>query len=89
MTELDTRRYLFETINSLGDVASTMRVGQLLAALGEICEDLHGRGLWDAEDAELLEAGWKFKQDLEAGAEKVARNEVPQIGGKVLHESVA
>jgi hypothetical protein len=33
-----------------------MREGQLVAALGELCADFHGGGLWDASDAELLEA---------------------------------
>jgi hypothetical protein len=42
-----------------------MRVGQLMAAVGEICTDLHGRGLWDAEDSELLEAVWKFHKAVE------------------------
>jgi hypothetical protein len=36
------------------------------AALGEDCADLHGRGLWDAENAELLEAVWRFRQGVEA-----------------------
>jgi hypothetical protein len=43
-----------------------MRSGQLLAAVGEVCADLHGRGLWDAEDRELIEAVWKFQQDIES-----------------------
>ena len=43
-----------------------MRAGQLVAALGELCSDLHGRGLWDASDDELLEAVWQFRRDLEA-----------------------
>ena len=34
--------------------------------LGELCADLHGRGLWDASDAELLEAVWQFRRDFEA-----------------------
>jgi hypothetical protein len=34
-------------------------------AVGELCADLHGRGLWDATDAELLEAIWQFRRDYE------------------------
>ncbi len=45
-----------------------MRAGQLMAALGEVCADLHGRGLWEAEDSEVLEAIWKFRNDFEASA---------------------
>ena len=43
-----------------------MRAGQLVAALGEVCADMHGRSLWDASDDELLEAVWRFRRDLEA-----------------------
>jgi hypothetical protein len=43
-----------------------MRCGQLMAAVGELCADRHGRGLWDAEDAELLEAVWQFRLNFEA-----------------------
>jgi hypothetical protein len=45
-----------------------MRAGQLVAAVGELCADLHGRGLWDADDAELLEAIWRFQRNLESSA---------------------
>jgi hypothetical protein len=57
---------VFDTIRSLSEVVPEMRAGQLVAALGEFCADLHGRGLWDASDEELLEAAWKFRRDLEA-----------------------
>jgi hypothetical protein len=43
-----------------------MRAGQLVAAIGELCADLHGRGLWDATDAELLEALWQFQRSFES-----------------------
>jgi hypothetical protein len=39
-----------------------------MAAAGEVCADLHGRGLWDAEDSELLEAVWKFQRDIESNS---------------------
>lgn len=65
MNESNTRDELFNALRSLGAVAPGMRVGQLVAALGELCDDLHGRGLWDAEDDELLEAVWRFQRDLE------------------------
>ena len=37
-----------------------------MAAVGELCADLHGRGLWDAEDREMLEAVWLFRRNYEA-----------------------
>ena len=39
-----------------------------MTLLGEVCADIHGRGLWDAEDSELLEAMWKFRRDAETTA---------------------
>jgi hypothetical protein len=66
MSENETRAELFEAIQSLAGIVTEMRAGQLMAALGELCVDLHGRGLWDASDAELLEAVWQFRRDYEA-----------------------
>jgi hypothetical protein len=57
---------VFAAIQSLAEVVPELRAGQLMAALGELCADLHGRGLWDASDAELLEAVWQFRRDFEA-----------------------
>jgi hypothetical protein len=66
MTEGDTRAELFSAMQSLAGIIPEMRAGQLVAALGELCADLHGRGLWDASDEELLEAVWQFRRDYEA-----------------------
>lgn len=65
----------------IADIAPQMRAGQIMAAVGEICADLHGRGLWDAEDGELLEAIWKFRRDLESAASghAAASNEIAKI----------
>ena len=52
-----------------------MRAGQLMAAIGELCTDLHGRGLWDANDAELLEAVWQFRRNFEAASVPQNRKE--------------
>ena len=60
------RSEVFDEIRSLAEVVPEMRAGQLLAALGELSADLHGRGLWEASDAELLEALWQFRRDFEA-----------------------
>jgi hypothetical protein len=62
---MNTKKELLEAICALSDAVPTMRVGQLMAAIGEVCNDLHGRGLWDAEDQELLEAVWNFQQSME------------------------
>ena len=66
MSESDTRTELFAALQELSEIVPEMRAGQLMSALGEVCADIHGRGLWDASDAELLEAVWQFRRNLEA-----------------------
>ncbi len=66
MSEQVTKAELFTALQAFAEVVPEMRVGQLLAAVGELCADLHGRGLWDAADAELLEAVWQFRRNFEA-----------------------
>jgi hypothetical protein len=65
MNESTTRAELFVALASLSEIVPQMRAGQLVAALGELCCDLHGRGLWDADDEELLEAVWQFRRGIE------------------------
>ncbi len=66
MNNTDPRTALFHSLRSLNEIIPEMRAGQLMAALGELCADLHGRGLWDASDEELLEAVWQFRRNYEA-----------------------
>ncbi len=66
MSNNDTRAELFSSLEELSKLVPEMRAGQLMAAIGELCADLHGRGLWDADDAELLEAVWQFRRNFEA-----------------------
>ena len=62
----ETRTELFDALLSLSELVPEMRAAQLMAALGELCTDLHGRGLWDAADAEFLEAVWQFRREYES-----------------------
>jgi len=64
--ESDTRAELFAALEELSRIIPEMRSGQLMAAVGELCVDLHGRGLWEAADVELLEAVWLFRRNYEA-----------------------
>jgi hypothetical protein len=64
----DIRADLFSALQELSEVIPEMRAGQLVAAVGELCADLHGRGLWDAADEELLEAVWQFRRNYRAAA---------------------
>jgi hypothetical protein len=66
MSEIETRAELFAALQELSEIVPDMRAGQLMAAVGEVCGDLHGRGLWDASDEELLEAVWQFRRNYES-----------------------
>lgn len=66
MSESAIRTELFAAFQELSEVIPEMRAGQLMAAVGELCSDLHGRGLWDAADDELREAIWRFRRNYEA-----------------------
>jgi hypothetical protein len=66
MSETETRSELFAALQELSALIPEMRAGQDVAAVGELCADLHGRGLWDASDEELLEAVWQFRRNYEA-----------------------
>jgi hypothetical protein len=68
MNNGNTRAELFAALQALADIAPQMRAGQLMAAIGELCSDLHGRGLWDAEDEEFLEAIGRYRRGIEDAA---------------------
>jgi hypothetical protein len=68
MNDRTVRAELFVALESLAGIVPQMRVGQLTAALGELCSDLHGRGLWEADDEELLETVWRFRRGIEDAA---------------------
>ena len=59
------RGELFAALQSLSELTPEMRAGQLMAAIGELCADLHGRGLWDATDEEFLESVWQYRRNME------------------------
>jgi len=59
----DNSSELYTRLSELAELIPEMRAGQLIAAVGELCADLHGRGLWGATDAELLEAVWQFRRN--------------------------
>lgn len=63
MSTTEVRTELFSILQDVAEQIPKMRVGQLMAAIGELCDDLHSRGLWEASDAELMEAIWQFQQN--------------------------
>ncbi len=75
MSDPETRADLFSALHALAETATEMRAGQLMAAVGELCTDMHGRGLWEASDAEVLEAVWQFKRNFESSMAGISRQE--------------
>ena len=80
MSESDTRAELFAAFEELSEIVPKMRIGQLLAAVGELCADVHGRGLWEADDPELLEAVWQFRRNFEAATANPAEQRAERPG---------
>ena len=78
MSDIDTRAELFDALRALAAAVPEMRSGQLMGAVGELCADLHGRGLWDASDAEILEAVWRFRCGFMDSTTEVATGAVQQ-----------
>lgn len=74
MNNSDCKAEIFSALQTLSRAIPSMRAGQLVAAVGELCSDIHGRGLWDAEDKELLEAIWQFQRNLESSGRPPAQN---------------
>ncbi len=60
------REALFASLCELSEVIPEIRTGQLMATVRELYADLHGRGLWDGSDLELLEAVWHCRRNFEA-----------------------
>jgi hypothetical protein len=70
MSQQDTRSEVYANLREVSELIPEMRCAQLIAAIGELCADLHGRGLGDATDAEFLEAIWQFRRNYEATASR-------------------
>ena len=66
MNDRNARSQVYESLRELSELMPEMRCAQLVAAIGELCQDQHGRGLWDATDAEFLEAIWQFRRNYES-----------------------
>jgi len=76
MSESETRAELFTAFRELCEIVPEMRAGQLMAAVGQLCSDLHGHGLWEASVTELLEAVWQFRRNFEASAARPSPQQV-------------
>lgn len=75
MSDGNIRTEVFERLRELSELVPEMRNAQLIAAVGELCADLHGRGLWDATDAEFLEAIWQFRRNYESATARTGSSQ--------------
>jgi hypothetical protein len=73
VSEIEIRADVFAALHELSQAIPEMRTGQLMAAVGELCTDLHGRGLWDATDEELLEAVWQYRRNYEEALTRIEK----------------
>jgi hypothetical protein len=60
----ETRREALAALVELSNLAPELRIGQLVAHLGEMSEDDGGHGLGDIEDNQLLELIRRHHQEL-------------------------
>src|SRR5688500_11768851 len=77
MSDSSDRTEIYDLLRELSVLMPEMRCAQLIAAIGELCADLHGRGLWDASDAEFLEAIWQFRRNYEAATTRSGSTQGP------------
>jgi hypothetical protein len=72
MSDSRTTTQVYDSLRELSEMIPEMRCGQLIAAIGELCADLHGRGLWDATDSEFPESIWQSRRSYESAARSPA-----------------
>src|SRR5262249_23697187 len=76
----DSRKETLAALVRLSDVAPELRIGQLVAHLGEMREDEGGHGLGDIEDDRLLEVIRRHHEEL-LRAVKTSPNQSLQQSG--------
>jgi hypothetical protein len=60
---------MLQTLSEVWEMCPEMRFSQLIATLGLLAEDTTDHSLWDVEDAELLAAITRFREDLSRRAQ--------------------
>jgi len=60
----DVRHETLAALAELSDLVPDVRIGQLIAHLGFLSEDEGGRGLGDIEDADLLAAIRRHREEV-------------------------
>jgi hypothetical protein len=69
------QREVLQGLEKLLELSSPdIRIGQLVAWLGDLSEDMGGRGIWDIDDEDLLPVIERFRKDLSAQVPNVAES---------------
>jgi len=76
----EARREALAALIELSDLAPELRVGQIVAHLGEISEDDGGHGLGDIEDDQLLEVIRRHHQELSRAVRNSPNQPLQQTG---------
>jgi hypothetical protein len=74
----DVRKEALAALVQLSDLAPELRIGQLVAHLGEMSEAYGGHGLGDVEDDQLLEVIRRHYQELSRALNRSANQSVEQ-----------
>ena len=73
----DARREALAALIELSDLAPELRIGQLVAHLGEMSEDDGGHGLGDIEDDQLLEVILRHHPELSQAVKQSPNRVMP------------
>jgi len=76
----EARRKALAALIELSDLAPELRIGQLVAHLGEMSEDDGGHGLGDIEDDQLLEVIRRHHQELSRVVKNSPNHSLQQTG---------
>lgn len=76
----DTRKEALAALAELSELAPELRIGQLVAHLGEMNEDEGGHGLGDIEDDRLLEVIRRHRQELSQAVKQPPNQSLQQTG---------
>ena len=81
----DARREALAALAQLSEMAPDLRIGQLIAHLGDLSEDDGGRGLGDIEDTDLLNVIERHRGELTQLLSNAPNQQSPQTGPATRH----
>ena len=80
----DARKEALAALIELSDMAPELRIGQLVAHLGEMSEDDGGHGLGDIEDDRLMEIIRRHHQELSQAVKQSPNQSLEQTAAATV-----